>query len=498
MSYLQVSYTALKERRNAKRLWLEGLRLEDAGFYPSSEYTVAYDFDTNSIELVLCEKGKGTHVVSGRKRRGTDRIESIIDLCNKDVVNVFSGAMRVRAMFSEGRISVTLHHEERARIDRESRTRHNVEQGTFTEGTLCAGIGVATHATHEGLKKAGIQSTVEWIVDVEGRYLQVALDNNPSITKETRLFQARLEEIESELLGFVDCMQVSLPCTGHSKSGKSKNKIKNAEDHNEAATSVFGFINILRSVNPSIVISENVVESKNSATYSLIRKELERRGYVIHEKIMGRQDAGTLEERNRYWFVAVSKGLVEFDLNDLPQFAPIHKNMGDIMEDIPQDDSMWSQNQYLKDKAISDALANKGFAKRQLITSESLKCSCLGRGYFKRRSTESQWVRDDGMERLFTVSEHALVKRVPFVLVENIYPSLGHEGLGQSCLFPHAYLLSLRFGEALLGKKLTTGFIYEDDQDVNLHVEYMENIDSVLINEADQNTNVGQLSLELL
>jgi len=476
MKIEQVTYTALKERRNAKRLWLEGLRLADCGFVQGAEYTVAYDMDNNSLELILAETGKGTHKVAGRKRRGSERVDPIIDLCNKDIVDVFGGAVRVRTTLFKGRISVSLHHEERARIEREERTRDNLANGQIKEGTLCAGIGVATHATHEGLKMAGVESSVEWIVDVEGRYLQVAVDNNPAVTEDTRLFEAKLEEIEAELLGYVDYMQMSLPCTGHSKSGKSKNGIKNAEEHDEAATSVFGFFNILKAVNPSIVVSENVVEAQDSATYTLIKQELKRRGYVVHEKILGQEDAGTLESRTRYWFVAVSEGLAEFDLNDLPQFAPKHEKMGDIEEAVDPEDKMWADNQYLKDKSERDAAAGKGFAKRQLITAESTKVGTIGRHYMKRRSTEPFWTREDGKERLLTVNEHCAVKDIPAELVKGCLPTIAHEGLGQSILHPHAVLMAMRIGEGLMGKQLTTGVIAQHndnrcEQEVDIYFE---------------------------
>lgn len=435
---IQTTYTNLKEHKGGKRLWLEGLRLSDAGFDKGCTYTVSFDVDNNCIDLVLADGDSGTHVVAGRKRRGNDTATPIIDLCNKNVVKTFNKGLRVRAEFFDGNIRITLHHEEKSRIAREERTMQHVAEGRITEGGMCTGIGVATHAVHAGLSSNGLKATVEWVIDIEGRYLQVACDNNDAITASTRLFEGSLEEIEPELLGFVDVAQISLPCTGHSKSGKSKNKIKNAEDHDTAATSLFGFINIINAVNPTIIVSENVVEAKDSTTYTLIRKELERRGYVIHERIMGRKEAGSLEDRNRYWFVAVSMGLDNFDLNNLPQFKQTHNNLGDIMENVSDDDKMWSQNSYLKDKAIRDAKEGKGFAKRQLVTAETESVGTIGRHYNKRRSTEPFFVRDGGWERLFTTKEHAAVKGIPYSLVEGQLATVAHEGLGQSVLYNHA------------------------------------------------------------
>ena len=462
MDKLQVSYVSLKEHKQVKRLWLEGLRLEQAGFSKGIQYQVAYDLDNQTIKLIPLpvsqyiesaaeRRRRKILVVAGRKRRGKDSITPIIDICNAELINVFGEAMRVRAIFKKGEIEISLHHEERKRIQRETRIRENVKNGTLTEGTACAGIGVATHAIHAGLTQSGIQSTVEWIVDRDSRYIQVAQDHNDAITDDTSLIVASLEELDPDLLDYVDIAQFSLPCTGHSKSGKVKNKIENAEEHDDA-TSVVGFFNILHSVNPAIVISENVVEAQNSATYMLIRAELNRLGYNIYEKIMDHTDAGTFEHRKRYWFVAVSKGLPTVDLENLISFKPKYQTLSDFMEDIPDDHPMWSQNQYLKDKALRDQKAGKGFANRQLLTPDSTHCGTIGRHYNKRRSTEPFIVDKQSRERTFTPCEHSMAKGIPLSLIGNELPTIAHEGLGQSILYNHGVSLGLLVGQTLQGK----------------------------------------------
>lgn len=53
------------------------------------------------------------------------------------------------------------------------------------------------------------------------------------------------------------------------------------------------------------------------------------------------------------------------------------------------------------------------------------------------RSTEPFWKREDGLERLLTVAEHARVKLIPESLVSGLSDTIAHQGLGQSVLLPH-------------------------------------------------------------
>ena len=84
----------------------------------------------------------------------------------------------------------------------------------------------------------------------------------------TQIFTASLEELEPGCR-VRECAECFAPCTGHSNSGKAKNKIKNAEQHKTDATAVFGFMRIVQShVNP-VIVSENVPQAQDSATYQL-------------------------------------------------------------------------------------------------------------------------------------------------------------------------------------------------------------------------------------
>lgn len=424
---LQHTYTKVTEQRGVKRLWLQGLRLEACGFGKGARYRADLDADTGRLHLVL--DPFGPRVVSG-KQRG-DRWEPIVDLCNADVVRLVGDATRVRVDFEHGRLCFSVSHLDRKLAEREARFRREISTGRLTEGTLCAGIGMATAALHEGLSASGIRSSVSWIVDRERRYLQVAADNNAAVTEETVLFEATLEELEPQLLSPVSILQASLPCTGHSPAGKAKNKIEKAEDHRTDATAVFGFMRVVEATMPSVIVSENVIPARHSATYALIRAMLETLDYRLHEIELGPEQSGAVEARKRWWLVAVSKGLPQIDLSTIPVFATRYGNLGELLEPVGEADPRWSDNQYLKDKQLRDAAAGKGFAQRQLVTGASERIGTAGRGYSKRRSTEPMLVREDGKERLLTPIELARAHGAPESLIAGTTDQVAYEGLGQ-------------------------------------------------------------------
>jgi DNA (cytosine-5)-methyltransferase 1 len=439
----QVSYLNIGEKKGNKRLWLEGKRMSLSGFDKGQKYKTVLDVQTKSLSLILDDQGD--RAVSGRKRNG--RVNPIIELCNASITqyveDVLGGAQRVRVVFQSQKIKISVHHDEQARLRREAQTKDNLVQGILREATLCAGGGISSYALHEGFSDVGLHAISEFIVDMEGKYLQNAMDNNPYITDDTTIFEATLEEMEPELIVDVmgnknlDCLNVSLPCTGHSLSGKAKNKLVHAEDHQTAGSAVIGMIGILKATNPSVVISENVPQFQTSATNSLIKGYLQKTGYDVQEKVVGRE-MGAFEERKRHIMVAISSGLsTGFDLDELTPSMVAPKTLSEIMDEIPEDSERWRTYEYLGAKAQRDAENGKGF-KRQLVDGSAESIGTIGRGYSKCRSTEP-FIKspfDDQKSRLLTVDEHARAKGIPEDAVAGQSATVAHQILGQSVLFP--------------------------------------------------------------
>lgn len=449
-SHQQISYTKLGHHRGNPRLWLEGMRLDKVGFAPGTKFRVDLDLVNRQVRLKIDPCGDRT--VSQRQKvldSGEVRRTPIVDVAGEGLAEVLGEGARVRAMLRGGEIVFDLHPADLAREQREKFTRDELAKGQISEATLCAGGGVSTLALKHGLEKGGIDTRVDWIVDREGAYLELAAQNNPAITNDTRLYEAALEEIDIDALSQVTALQVSLPCTGHSVAGKAKRGLNQAEDHPTDALAVYGLLRILEAVNPSIVVSENVVQARESASYALVRAYLSAQGYTISEAILDGNDAGTIENRSRWWFTAISNGLAQgYSMESLPEQPRLYETVGDVLQPVASGDPMWRSFDYLTTKAARDAAAGKNF-QRQLVSEQSQTVGTIGRGYQKARSTEPFLNRADGMQRLFTPVEHARLKGIPENLVEGASATLGHEVLGQSILFGHAVAIGEGLAEHL-------------------------------------------------
>ena len=428
----QVSYQTIGENKRRPRLWIEGIKLNTAGFERGAAYTVQIDDGIMTLTL----DPNGTRRVSGKTRGSRDI--PILDIALKELEENFDIGTRVRVVFTQGQIKVALHHEVAAKVTRERAFRKNLASGELTEASMFTGGGISTHAIHQAITDFGKTAKLAWVVDAELKYLQSAYGNNYAITDETTAIIGRAEEIEAQFFRKVDILSFSMPCASFSSAGKAKHK-KDPEAH-EGAAALFGTLSGIRSSNPAVLVSENVVEAKNSPAYALLKTELVRLGYVIHERVMTAADTGSIENRARWWFVAISEGLAEgFDFDLIHTGADDAKRtINSILdEDIPE--SAWADNTYLKDKAIRDKESGKGFT-RQLLTGEETSCGTIGRFYQKRRSTEPFLTRGDNKERLLTPAEHARVKSAPEGLVDGLPATTAHEVLGQSVDWRQAYL----------------------------------------------------------
>jgi DNA (cytosine-5)-methyltransferase 1 len=470
----QVSYLSVGQKGENKRLWLEGKKMDVSGFTKGQAYKTVLDVQSKSVTLILDDDGDKK--VSGRQKNG--RVRPIIEICNASITQhideVMGGVKRVRVVFKAQRIQISVHADEQKKITREEQIRRHIAQGILSEATLCAGGTISNRALHEGFETAGINSVTEFIVEKDGKYIQSAIDNNPYITDDTVIFEATLEEMEPELIKDVladkgidglDTLNVSLPCTGMSSAGKSKNKISMGEQHASAGTAVVGLLKIFQATNPSIIISENVPAFGNSATKSILEGYFKKTGYVyvVKEAVLGKE-MGAFEDRKRHIMVAVSEGLSkDFDLKQIKPSAVPPKTLDEVLDDIPDDSDMWQSYEYLRDKERRDLAAGKNF-KRQLLDPDSKTIGVIGRGYNKARSTEP-FVRhptDPEKSRLLTVAEHARVKGIPEDIVANQSKTVAHEILGQSVLYP-----VFKSVGALLGSYLKQMDIL-DDQVQNL------------------------------
>ena len=448
MSNLQTTYTSTKETKRGLRIWIEGQKLSLVGFEPEALYSVLYDGIAKRISLHL-DPTNGAKRVTKATRNGKAR--PIIDLQSNMVNSVFDAGERLRVTFTDGLIIIEQHHEASSQEQREKRfTQRSQSGGQLLEASMFTGGGISTEAIAQAITESGFNSRVSWCCEMEAKYIESAGENCLAIDDDTAFLVGMAEEIEPHLFTAVDVLSFSMPCAGFSKAGKSKHK-QSSENH--SGTALFGVINAIKSSNPSVIISENVTEALDSPIYQLLTSELRRTGYKVFEQVLNQSHTGTIENRARYWMVAISEGIApeQMELLALPEIAQDRPSISSILEPNPSEP--FAANDYLAEKAVRDLAAGKGF-KRQLIDGSENRCGTIGRFYAKKRSTEPFVVNAEGLERLFTPLEHARVKSIPeHLIASGLSKTTAHEILGQSV----DYRQPLKLGLALFASLKTTG-----------------------------------------
>lgn len=421
-------YRSVNTEHAAYRLFLDGLVLARNGWTKGERYTRTFTGNT----FVMKRDPQGRYVVSGKNPKNPSQdIKPVIDVENQKLGEVIQGGQRIKAVVTASEITVTVHHHTDAQNRREADFKAATKRRSFTKGVICAGIGMSTLAMSMAMADNGYKSHTDWVIEREAKYSEIAVRNNPAYDKHTNIITANAEEVAPQDISPVNICQFSLPCTGHCNQGKAATGIVNAEEHETDATAVIGLLNLLSRINAGVYISENVKNARNSATYTLLRATLSLMGYNIVEWELNNTQSGSFENRPRYWFAAVSKGLALNAALPVPSYPRKFKILNDILEPASETCHMWAKNDYLKVKALRDAEKGNGFAKRQLVDGSTTQVGVITRLYAKKQSTGVMLTRDDGQERLLTVLEHARAKQCPESLIRGTNFTVGHEGLGQ-------------------------------------------------------------------
>jgi DNA (cytosine-5)-methyltransferase 1 len=313
-------------------------------------------------------------------------------------------------------------------------------------------------AVHDGLKKAGIETRVDVAVEKERKYLDISIDRHPELfDSESLLIEASIEDLDLSSAPECDIVVAVLPCTGASISGRSKNRLAHAEDHAEAGSLFYFFLNWVQASEPTIVIIENVKQYASTASMSAIRGVLKSFGYSVQERVLNGNDFGALENRDRLCVVAISNGLS--DVFELETILPLHakyERLAEVLDPVPLDSDQWRDYSYLAAKEIRDKESGKGFH-HQLFSPDDTRISTITRRYNKGGSTDPFIVHPEAplLSRKINRNEHARMKGIPesFVAGDEVSETVAHEVMGQSVI-PFAFE-SVGFG---LGCDLVSAF----------------------------------------
>lgn len=426
---LHLADLGLGSHKGGRRLWLQGRRLSACGFNAG----VRYQLTSAGDGLVLRLSPSGSHKVS---HKGT---APVVDL----ITSAFpAGTSRVQVSFSRRSITVAIHPNDRMAVARLARLNGRLSAGQKLRlGSLSHGGGIASDALLRGLGSAELA----FALDINGDYLEQSLSRGP-LARGGMSVQADLGDIDPEVLPEVDVLEAGLPCVAASRAGRSKKHLSRPEEDAQVADLAAAFCEVVRAVQPAVIVLENVPEYADSASADLIRRRLGRWGYQLHEKVIDGA-AWALEARQRWVLVAVTAGL-DISLDSLLG-GDRPAALGEVLDRRP---TGWRSTASLDAKKARDEALGRGFSRgRKLLDASAVTVPTIRRGYQKGGSCDVRLAHPTRPHtaRLFSAAEHARIKGIDPSLVAGLSEKRAHEVLGQSVIAPAFTALGSLIGGAL-------------------------------------------------
>ncbi len=455
--------------KGAPRVFLEFADLALAGFTPGRTYKREVNQDDKRITLTVVDQG--SHVVSKKDRDGKQC--PVIDINSSEALKPFEGMQAVRIVLTDNRIFILPLASETRRLERLKRLAGHLDTGQVTTAGTSFGGGVLDHAAHAGLEEAGIHATLAMANEIDEGLLEHARAHNAIVTDKTQLIAAPMQELVQDewamsQIAKADFFQLGIPCSGASVAGRASRGLKLPEHHPEVGHLVASALMLINRINPAVVVVECVTQYAATASAQILRQQLRDSGYDVQEVDLRGREFGCLENRDRWFLVAATRGL-PMDLANLAPAVHAVPTVAEILDPIPADAPDWRTFDYLKQKEVRDAAKGSSFS-MQVVTPASTKVGVLRRCYAKSGSTDPLLAHptDGDLLRPFTVAEHARIKQVPLALVEGLGKTDGHILLGQGILYLPVVELFKRIGQCLMAWRASLSEGVQHRVDYNL------------------------------
>lgn len=421
--------------RGNPRLWFDTPRIEKAGLTPGVRFSVT----NKGAGIQIARDDAGSFTVSSKTRNG--RTIPVVDINNGVDLAVISEHAVVRIIVRADCVWVLPLASELAKRERINRLIGKLARGeALASGSLAHGVGVAAHAAHQGLSDLGIETTLAFASEIDEVYASQSVLKNDAAQQACMLVAPMQELVQDQWvmdqIPKVELLSLGLPCSGASLAGKARNGNKMMESHPEVGHLVYAALAIIQRAQPVALALENVVGYASSASAEILRLQLRDMGYHVVEVVLDAQNFGCIENRERWFLCAYTDGLECSVQQLLSLVSPRVPKLGELLEDVPLDAACWSELKYLRDKETRDLAAGKGF-KMQVVNSESTKVGVLRKQYAKGGSTDPfvQHPVNPALLRKFSVKEHARIKAIPPVLLEDVSETIGHQMAGQSVAY---------------------------------------------------------------
>lgn len=433
--------------RGAPRVFLDGMQAARAGFAPGERF----DVEVDGQRVIISRSQDGTRMVS-RRVKG-ERELPVIDINSKELLAIFDGMEAVRVVVGRDRVYLLPLASEVKKVERLERLAMKMANDEpLKMGSLSHGGGILSHAIHQGLHDAGVKAELSLVNEIREDLIEQAIEHNPAWGGETSAVVMAMQEVVQDdwimnNLPKLEVLEMGLPCSGASKAGSTKRGLEMMEQHPEVGHLVFSALVILNKTQPAVVLLENVIPYKDTASAQILRQQLRDMGYDCHEAVLEGKDFGCLENRVRWCLVAVTRG-VQFDFERLAPAVRIVQRLGAVLdENIGPHDERWRSFQHLKDKRERDVAKGANF-KMQTVSEDSTSVPTLRKGYHKGGSTDPllQHPENPALLRLLTAAEHARVKGVPVQLIEGLSETTAHQLLGQGIVYEPFRAVGQRIG----------------------------------------------------
>lgn len=449
----QYSVHKVAVHRGSPRIFVEGLRLNSAGFAPGVSFTVEVDTENHRVSLRV--DSLGTNTVSRRKVGSRER--AVIDLNNKKSLSVFDGHDAVRMVVTNNTVRFLPLASRLAEQERLERLNEKLALGTpLTTAAICSGAGLMANALEAGYRAGGLNTAPAIVNEIDEEFVEIATERNCAVPVDALALVAPIQELVQDVwlmsrLPRVEIVELSLPCSGASSAGKAKRGLAVMEEHPEVGHLAAAALMLLQKLQPAIVIAENVPGYQNTGSAWMMRHTLRDMGYVVHETELHGKDFGVLEDRHRWFMVAATRGIT-VDISQLHPALVSLPSVADVIDQtIHSDDPRWTAFSYLKTKEVRDLAKGNGFMMQSIRPCDS-SVPTLRKGHHKGGSTDPllKHPTDDALLRKFTAQEHAAIKGFPPSLVHELSETAAHQILGQSVLFKPVFALGKRIAECLL------------------------------------------------
>ena len=271
-----------------KRVWLQTRYLERIGLEKNSPIDI--DFSTDTRQITIKKVDVGNHRVSGRANG-----LPIIDVKNKQVAETLGqNVEKITVRFYQNKIIISVSSFDRNLADRRSKSGIKAVEifsggGTLSKFAQLAGFQMAT------------------VVERDDNFVEVFERNFDGVTS----ICADVHDVEMEdLPKDASLLQFGYPCTEYSQANivsarkaKDANQSEKALEEKRTANYLsLALVNIIRHVNPRVILIEEVKAFQNSLPFDLLKFELERMKYKISIEEM----TGSFTERKRIAIVAIA------------------------------------------------------------------------------------------------------------------------------------------------------------------------------------------------